>query len=104
MPKAKRKVIAKRKVVAKPKPPKKTSAKVRSRSETKAKVKAKAAEANKSPLFFWKETESEGGFLSPWYKSPFQIEGVTYESAGQCILAQKAQAFGDKVYTLLTAN
>lgn len=50
------------------------------------------------PLFFYKETEPEGGFLSLWYKAPFKTGEITYQSAGHAILAAKARLFDDKVF------
>ena len=35
-----------------------------------------------APLFFWREFEEPYGFLSQWYDSPFEGEGVTYASTG----------------------
>jgi predicted NAD-dependent protein-ADP-ribosyltransferase YbiA (DUF1768 family) len=51
------------------------------------------------PLFFWRETESEGGFLSPWYLSSFSAYDHTYESIGHFIMASKARLFKDEVQT-----
>lgn len=92
MPKAKRKVVAKSK----------TPAKTRSSPRTKANnMTAKAAADKKSEsntVFFCDaDTSSEGGFLSPWWRSQFQVKGVVYKKAGQYIMAEKARAFGDKV-------
>ncbi|KAF1843225.1 DUF1768-domain-containing protein [Cucurbitaria berberidis CBS 394.84] len=98
---------AKRKVVAKPKPSTKPTTAAKGRSNAKAhdrvdidasmrRSMSAATEANEPPFFFWKETEREGGFLSPWYKSQFRMEGSTYESVGHAIMAEKARVFGDK--------
>jgi predicted NAD-dependent protein-ADP-ribosyltransferase YbiA (DUF1768 family) len=48
-------------------------------------------------VFFWKETEREVGFLSPWYKCRFKESGVPYTSVGHFILAEKARLFKDNV-------
>ncbi|KAJ4300779.1 hypothetical protein N0V90_002867 [Kalmusia sp. IMI 367209] len=48
-----------------------------------------------APLFFWKETEPESGFLSPWYKVSFNGDNRIFKSAGHMILAEKAKLFGD---------
>ncbi|CAO2648161.1 Nn.00g090830.m01.CDS01 [Neocucurbitaria sp. VM-36] len=101
MPRAKRKVLDKSKSSIK------SSAKTKRRSRSTSRGQAEseavmqhsteaAAGANEPPLFFWKETEKEGGFLSPWYKSQFRNEGATYESVGHAIMAEKARIFGDK--------
>lgn len=58
------------------------------------------ATSQEPPFFFWTDPESEGGFLSPWYISPFEWQGTTYMSTGQCILALKAQAFRDEVSSM----
>ena len=102
MPRAKRKVLDKSKSSIKAS----ASTKRNSRSTPRRQAESEAimqhsaaptAEANEPPLFFWKETEKEGGFLSPWYKSQFKNEGATYESVGHAIMAEKARIFGDKV-------
>ncbi|KAF2118644.1 hypothetical protein BDV96DRAFT_360550 [Lophiotrema nucula] len=120
MPKAKRKAVAKAKISTQPSTNRRTRSSVR--AESKVKIKEEAQESapqpsparvkanrrinvkaetstippKQPPLFFWKETEREGGFLSPWYRSTFQSNGRTYQSAGQCIIAAKARTFGDK--------
>ncbi|PVH75189.1 DUF1768-domain-containing protein [Cadophora sp. DSE1049] len=52
--------------------------------------------SNGHPLFFWRETEAEGGFLSPWYPSQFSENGHTYESVGHFVMASKARLFNDE--------
>lgn len=49
------------------------------------------------PVFFWKETEREFGFLCPWYKCVFKEGGVRSTSVGHPILAEKVRLFGDNV-------
>ena len=49
------------------------------------------------PLFFWREFEEPYGFLSQWYDSPFEVEGVTYASTEMWMMIQKAKLFGDEV-------
>ena len=39
--------------------------------------------------FFWH------GFLSQWFRSPFTIDGVTYNCAEQYMMAEKARFFKD---------
>lgn len=34
--------------------------------------------------------------LSQWYPCQFEVEGVTYTSAEQCMMAEKAKLFGDE--------
>ena len=46
-------------------------------------------------VFFWHEYEEYGEF-SQWYKSDFTIEGVTYSTCEQYMMAQKALLFHDK--------
>lgn len=48
-------------------------------------------------VFFWRETEVPFGFLSQWYESPFEVDGVTYQSAEMWMMIQKARLFGDEV-------
>lgn len=107
MPKAKLKAVAKTKTKtsARARARAKPDPKARSNSKTKAKDKAKnaAAEVSKTLFFFWKETECEGGFLSPWFRSPFEDYGNIYESVGHMIMAEKARLFDDKVLTFPTA-
>lgn len=50
------------------------------------------------PLFFWREFEEPYGFLSQWYDSPFEVEGVTYASTEMWMMIQKAKLFGDEVH------
>jgi len=40
-------------------------------------------------VFFW------GGWPSQWFKTAFQIEGVTYNCCEQFMMAEKARVFGD---------
>lgn len=42
----------------------------------------------------WKETQ-DNGYLSNWARSPFVIDGVSYNCAEQWIMACKARACGD---------
>ncbi|KAJ4352533.1 uncharacterized protein N0V89_007882 [Didymosphaeria variabile] len=55
--------------------------------------------AAEGPVFFWKETEAETGFLSPWYKTRFKEGHQHYQSAGHMVLGEKAKLFGDTVIT-----
>ena len=45
-------------------------------------------------LFFWHEYE-ENGYLSQWYYATFTVEGVTYQTCEQYMMAKKALMFGD---------
>ena len=49
------------------------------------------------PLFFWREFEEPYGFLSQWYESSFDVDGVTYLTAEMWMMVQKARLFGDEV-------
>ncbi|CAK4034644.1 Hypothetical predicted protein [Lecanosticta acicola] len=49
------------------------------------------------PLYFWREFEQPYGFLSQWYESPFEVDGITYQSAEMWMMVQKAKLFGDEV-------
>lgn len=48
-------------------------------------------------LFFWHEYE-EYGYLSQWYPSSFTIEGISYSSCEQYMMAKKALLFHDLEY------
>lgn len=52
---------------------------------------------NQGPIYFWRETERPYGFLSQWYESAFEVDGVTYQSAEMWMMIQKAKLFGDEV-------
>jgi len=47
------------------------------------------------PVHFWREFEVPHGFMSQWYESSFEVEGVTYVSAEMWMMVQKALLFGD---------
>ncbi|KAB2569917.1 N-glycosidase [Lasiodiplodia theobromae] len=53
------------------------------------------SDADKSPIYFWREYDEPYGFLSQWYDCAFQHEGVTYRSAEMWMMVQKAKLFGD---------
>lgn len=44
---------------------------------------------------FWRDYE-ENGYLSNWYRSDFEVDGVTYNCMEQYFMAEKARLFGDK--------
>ncbi|WPG99369.1 Hypothetical protein R9X50_00218300 [Acrodontium crateriforme] len=52
--------------------------------------------SNQAPVFFWRETEAQYGFLSQWYDSTFQVDGVEYRTAEMWMMVQKARLFGDE--------
>lgn len=58
---------------------------------------ASNGEALSGPIFFWREFEVPYGFLSQWYESPFEVDGVTYQTAEMWMMIQKALLFGDEV-------
>lgn len=47
-----------------------------------------------SCIFFWKEDEPYGMF-SQWYRLPFVLEGIRYETAEQYMMAKKALLAND---------
>lgn len=51
-------------------------------------------------VFFWNEGEANG-FMSQWYKAPFDIDGVKYSCTEQYLMAKKALAMGDLEYYVL---
>lgn len=50
--------------------------------------------------FFWHEYE-ENGVFSQWYPAPFTVEGITYRTCEQYMMAKKALLFGDLKYYIL---
>jgi len=49
------------------------------------------------PVLFWREFAEPYGFLSQWFESSFDHEGVTYTSTEMWMMIQKAKLFGDEV-------
>lgn len=52
-------------------------------------------------LFFWGHTASKDGSInegcfSQWWKSHFEVDGITYSCAEQYMMAQKARMFEDE--------
>ena len=56
-----------------------------------------SADKSLGPVYFWRETEVPFGFLSQWFESTFEVDGVTYQSAEMWMMIQKAKLFGDEV-------
>ncbi|CAJ0540147.1 Ff.00g074050.m01.CDS01 [Fusarium sp. VM40] len=51
------------------------------------------------PVYFWRETDPEVGYLSQWYYCPFrddQDEKKTYKTAEHYLMHQKALVFNDQ--------
>ncbi|MBQ7184903.1 MAG: NADAR family protein [Clostridia bacterium] len=46
--------------------------------------------------FFFHKPEEPNGYLSNWYKSPFELDGVRFSSAEQYIMYRKCVIFGDE--------
>ena len=46
--------------------------------------------------YFFHKPEEPHGYLSNWYLSPFQLDGVQYSSVEQYIMHMKCMAFGDE--------
>ncbi|KAK5169702.1 uncharacterized protein LTR77_005680 [Saxophila tyrrhenica] len=55
-----------------------------------------AGDAALGPVYFWREFEQPYGFLSQWYESAFEVDGVTYVTAEMWMMVQKAGLFGDE--------
>jgi predicted NAD-dependent protein-ADP-ribosyltransferase YbiA (DUF1768 family) len=53
------------------------------------------------PVYFWREFEDPYGFMSQWYESTFEVDGVAYVSAEMWMMVQKARLFGDEVGILV---
>lgn len=56
-----------------------------------------SGDASLGPVFFWREFEEPYGFMSQWYDSTFEVDGVTYLSTEMWMMIQKAKLFGDEV-------
>ncbi len=56
-----------------------------------------SGDASLGPVFFWREFEEPYGFMSQWYDSTFEFDGVTYLSTEMWMMIQKAKLFGDEV-------
>lgn len=54
------------------------------------------AKSDTKYIFFWKATENYGE-LSQWYRSSFTHNGMTFETAEQYMMYEKAMTFGDEV-------
>lgn len=46
-------------------------------------------------VYFWRPHDANG-FMSQWYKSPFEHEGITYQTAEMWMMIQKAKLFEDE--------
>lgn len=55
------------------------------------------SDASKGPVFFWREFEEPYGYMSQWYESEFEVDGVKYLTAEMWMMIQKAKLFGDEV-------
>jgi hypothetical protein len=113
MPKAKRKAVSKGKfaaedttvdetiVAASPKSRSKRSSGSKSGTslgDDAALITVEIPHTSTKPVFFfWTDEDSEGGFLSPWFTSPFEYGGTRYVSAGQYITACRARDYNDLV-------
>ena len=51
-------------------------------------------------VFFWNDQE-ENGYLSKWYKHPFDVDGVKYSCVEQYLMAKKALAMDDIKYYII---
>ena len=54
-------------------------------------------------VFFWRE-EGPYGCFSQWYVAPFTIEGITYRTCEQYMMAKKALLFKDFEHYVLIMN
>ncbi|KAI9709743.1 MAG: hypothetical protein M1820_003145 [Bogoriella megaspora] len=53
-------------------------------------------DADKGPVFFWREFEEPYGFLSQWYECVFEHDGLKYCHSEMWMMTQKAKLFGDE--------
>jgi hypothetical protein len=56
-----------------------------------------ASDKASGPIYFFRQTEVPYGFLSQWYESPFEVDGVTYQTPEMWMMIHKAKVFGDEV-------
>ncbi|RBR20659.1 uncharacterized protein FIESC28_05176 [Fusarium coffeatum] len=57
-----------------------------------------ASSPDPGPVYFWKESDPEVGYLSQWYYCPFRDDGdekITYKTAEHYMMYQKAILFKD---------
>jgi hypothetical protein len=47
-------------------------------------------------VYFWRPQDNNG-FMSQWYSSPFEHEGIKYATAEMWMMVQKAKLFKDEV-------
>nr|MBQ4454145.1 NADAR family protein [Clostridia bacterium] len=64
--------------------------KVKEKIPDKLKVAGQQVDA-----FFFHKPEETNGYLSNWYKSPFELDGVRFSSAEQYIMYRKCMIFED---------
>ncbi|KAH6968851.1 hypothetical protein DER45DRAFT_31219 [Fusarium avenaceum] len=60
---------------------------------------ASTPSSDPGPVYFWRETDPEVGYLSQWYYCPFrddQDEKKTYKTAEHYLMHQKALVFNDQ--------
>ncbi|CZS78397.1 unnamed protein product [Fusarium graminearum] len=58
-----------------------------------------ASSADPGPVYFWKESDPEAGYLSQWYYCPFRDdkdERIRYKTAEHYMMFQKAMLFKDE--------
>jgi ribA/ribD-fused uncharacterized protein len=77
---------------------------VRKKVKATAAPKKKMDETDPTPVevpgsdvavYFWRPHDPNG-FMSQWYISPFEHEGITYETAEMWMMIQKAKLFKDE--------
>ena len=117
MPKAKRKAVFKGKAAmtgksaakdkatasseSTPKRLSKSEMVARSKVDPELKITVEIPKTSRQPpFFFWTDPDSEGGFLSPWFTCPFEFDGTKYVSAGQYIMACRAEIYRDQLCML----
>ncbi|KAI5462888.1 hypothetical protein BGZ63DRAFT_452389 [Mariannaea sp. PMI_226] len=62
-----------------------------------------AESSSSEPLYFWRETDSETGWLSQWYYCPFKDDKdpkKTYKTAEHYMMHHKALLFNDEAVAL----
>lgn len=64
-----------------------------------ARLQLEALQAQSPPpplLFFWGHRGKGAAYLSQWYPSAFQVDGIRYATAEHYMMAEKARLFGDE--------
>lgn len=65
-------------------------------TSSSAQISEPTSSSESGPVYFWREYDEPDGFLSQWYDSSFEHDGIMYRSAEMWMMIQKAKLFGDE--------